>query len=268
VSAADLLHPKHHARRKAQQSDVPAVVARIGILARGVIPMGDLGARADQRGALAALARQPLGKWLLVLMGLGFLAYAGWRALEALIDTEDKGALQRAGQALRAVLYVGLALSAFRMAFDDGGGSNGDGGSGSREVATGVMGLPGGRWIVAAAGLAVVGTGLWNGYRAVSRSFTKRIKDSEMSSTERTWTIRAGVVGHLARMAAYLVVGWFLLRAAWRFDPQEPIGLDASLHALAGQGYGRVLLILVGAGVIVFGLYQVMLARYREVLDS
>lgn len=278
MSVADLLHPKHHARRKAQDSDGAAIVARIGILARGVIhllvgwlairiALGDVGERADQRGALSALARQPLGKWLLALMGIGFLAYAAWRGLEAVIDTEDKGALQRLGQALRAVLYVTLAFAAFRMALARDGGAGG-GGSRSQEVATGAMGLPGGRWIVAAAGLAVVGTGIWNGYRAISRSFTKRIKEYEMSPAERTWTIRAGVAGHLARMVAYLVVGWFLLRAAWTFDPQQPIGLDASLHALAGQGYGRILLLLVGAGVIVFGLYQVMLARYREVLDS
>jgi len=280
VSVAELLHPKHHARRKVQGSDTAAAVARVGILARGVIhllvgwlairlAMGDLDERADQRGALHALARQPLGKWLLVLMAVGFLAYAAWRGLEALIDTEDKGVLQRVGQALRAVLYVGLAVSAVRMAFGGGGSGSGQaGGSGSASVATGVMGLPGGRWLVAGAGLAVVGTGVWNGWRALSRSFTKRIKEAEMSATERTWTIRAGVVGHLARMVAYLVVGWFLLRAAWTFDPQQPIGLDASLHALAGQAYGRVLLFLVGAGVIVFGLYQLMLARYREVLDS
>jgi hypothetical protein len=267
VTAAALRHPKHEAKRHTRDREWPALVARIGIVARGAIrlAMGDLGEQADQRGALNALARQPLGKWLLAAMGVGFLAYAGWRALEAVIDTEDKGALQRIGQALRAVLYVGLAVTAFRIAF---GGGGGQGGSRSQEVTTGIMGMTGGRWIVAAAGLAVVGTGLWNGWRAVSRSFTKRIKEAEMSATERTWTIRAGIAGHAARMVAYLIVGWFLLRAAWRFDPNQPIGLDASLHAVAQQSYGPMLLVLVGAGVILFGLYQLMLARYREVLDS
>lgn len=276
MSAADLLHPKHHARRKATDSGGPEVIARVGILARGVIhllvgwlairiALGDGGEQADQRGALNALARQPLGKWLLVAMGLGLLAYAAWRALEAVIDTEDKGALQRVGQALRAILYVALAWTAFRMAFGSAGGG---GGSKSQEVTTGLMGMSGGRFLVALVALVVVGIGAWNGYRGISRSFTKRIKEAEMSSTERTWTVRAGVVGHLARGVAYLVVGWFLGRAAWTFDPQQPIGLDASLHALAGESDGKFLLLLVGAGVIVFGLYQAMLARYREVLDS
>lgn len=277
MTAAALRHPKHEAERHAREREWPALVARIGIVARGAIhllvgwlairlAMGDLGEQADHRGALDALARQPLGTWLLAAMGVGFLAYAGWRALEAVIDTEDKGVLQRIGQALRALLYVGLAATAFRMAFGSTGGE--EAGSGSQEVTAGVLGMTGGRWIVAAGGVAVVATGLWNGWRAVSQSFTKRIKEAEMSATGRTWTIRAGVAGHAARMVAYLIVGWFLLRAAWRFDAQEPIGLDASLHAVAQRSYGTVLLLLVGAGVILFGLYQLMLARYREVLDT
>jgi sulfite exporter TauE/SafE len=121
---------------------------------------------------------------------------------------------------------------------------------------------------VLAAGLIVVGTGVWNGYRAISRNFEKQLKQAEMSETERTWTVRAGVVGHLARMIAYFVVGWFLVRAALEFDPQKPVGLDQSLHALAAASYGPFLLFAVGVGLIAFGLYQVMLARYREVLDS
>lgn len=276
MSLAALRHPKHAARRKATNGGGAEIIARVGIVARGVIHLlvgwiairiatGDAGQKADQRGALEAVARQPLGKWLLVVMGVGLLAYAGWRALEAVVDTEDKGMLQRVGQALRALLYTGLAWTSFRMALGSGGGN---GGSTSQEVTTGALGTTGGRFLVIAAGLAVVATGIWNAYRAISRSFTKRIKEAEMSSTERRWTIRAGVVGHLARGIAYLVVGWFLLRAAWRFDPQQPIGLDASLHAVAATSYGPILLLGVGAGVIAFGLYQLMLARYREVLDS
>lgn len=267
-------------RRETASSEWPARVARVGILSRGVIHLlvgwlaialarGNVDERADQRGALAALVRQPLGRGLVLVLAVGFVCYAAWRALEAVLDPEDKGAVQRAGQAGRAVLYLALAWSAVRVATSgsDAGSSSGSG-SGSRDVATGVFGLPGGRWLVLAAGLAVLGTGVWNGYRAVSRSFEKRLKEAEMSPAERTWTTRVGVFGHAARMVAYFVVGWFLVRAAWRFDPAQPVGLDESLHALAGASYGPWLLWVVGLGLIAFGLYQVMLARYREVLDS
>lgn len=277
MNASAVLH------RTTSSSEWPARVARVGILSRGVIHLlvgwlavslarGDVTARADQRGALAALVRQPLGRVLVLVLAVGFLCYAAWRVFEAVTDPEDKGAVQRAGDAARAVLYVALAWTAVRVATAGSGaeaGSTSDSGSsGSRDVATGVLGLPGGRWLVLAAGLAVLATAAWNGHRAVSRSFEKRIKEAEMSAAERTWTVRAGVVGHAARMVAYAVVGWFLLRVALTFDPGQPLGLDESLHALVGTSYGPWLLWLVGVGLVVFGLYQLLLARYREVLDT
>jgi hypothetical protein len=285
VTVAELLHVKHRAERGAKDNPWPARVARVGILARGVIHLlvgwlairiatGDTGERADQRGALAAVVRQPMGRVLVLVLALGFLAYAAWRVLEAVLDPDDKGTVQRLGQAGRAALYLALFGTAVKLglgsASSSSGGSSGGGSSGAKgqAVTAGVLGVPGGRWLVLAAGLIVVGTGVWNGYRAISRNFEKQLKQAEMSETERTWTVRAGVVGHLARMIAYFVVGWFLVRAALEFDPQKPVGLDQSLHALAAASYGPFLLFAVGVGLIAFGLYQVMLARYREVLDS
>ncbi len=275
MSLADVLRQKSKAERTAKENPWPARMARIGILARGVIHLlvGWLAIRiamgndeqVDQKGALAALVRQPFGRLLVFVLALGFLAYAAWRVLEAVLDPDDKGAVQRVGYAGRAALYIGLFLTAIRIAVD--GGSKG-GGGGGKGLAAGVLGAPMGRFIVIAAGLIVIGTGVWNGYRAFSRSFEKKLKEAEMSEVERTWTIRVGFVGHLARMVAYFAVGFFLVRAAIRFDPQEPVGLDESLHALAGASYGPALLVFVGVGLIAFGLYQVMLARYREVLDS
>lgn len=283
VTVAELLHSKHRAERGAKDNPWPARVARIGIVARGVIhlvvgwlairvALGDTGERADQRGALSAVVRQPMGRVLVLLLAVGFLAYAAWRALEAVLDPDDKGTLQRLGYAGRAALYLGLFGTAVSLAMKGSGGSSssgggGGGGAGGQKAATGVLGMPGGRWIVLAGAAIIIGTGLWNGYRAVTRKFEKELKKAEMSESERRWAGRAGVVGHLGRMGAYLAVGWFLSRAALRFDPNQPVGLDASLHAVAVASYGKFLLIAVGVGLIAFGVYQLFLARYREILD-
>ena len=278
VNASTVLH---RAEREAKDNPWPTRMARIGILARGAIHLivgwlairiatGDPSQRADQKGALAAVVRQPMGRILVLFLAAGFLAYAAWRLLEAVLDPEDKGAVQRLGYAARAVLYLGLVATAVSLALDGSSGSTGGNGSGgsSRKAAADVLGLPFGQALVVAGGLVVIGTGVWNGYRALSRSFEKKLKEAEMSSTERTWTIRAGFVGHLARMVAYGVVGGFLIQVALSYDPRRPVGLDESLHALAGRSYGPWLLALVGAGLIAFGLYQVMLARFREILDQ
>ena len=51
-----------------------------------------------------------------------------------------------------------------------------------------------------------------------------------------------------------LVVGWFLVRAAVKHDPNEPIGLDQSLRALADQSLGVVLIWIAVAGLAAYGL--------------
>lgn len=282
MTVAELLHAKHQARRKAKDNPWPARVARTGIAARGAIHLlvgwlairiatGASGERADQRGALAAVVRQPMGRVLVLVLAAGFLAYAAWRILEAVLDPDDKGTVQRLGQAGRAALYLALFGTAVKLAVGSqasAASTQRGGGSKGQAVTSDVLGLPGGRYLVLGAAAAIVATGVWNAYRAFSRNFEKQLKEAEMSERERDWTVRAGVVGHAARAAAYFVVGWFLARAALDYDPKEPVGLDQSLKALAAASYGPFLLMAVGAGLIAFGLYQLALARYRDVLDS
>ena len=127
-----------------------------------------------------------------------------------------------------------------------------------------MLGWPAGRWIVIAAALVLLGQGIWNGYRGVTRKFEKDLKQYEMSERQREWTARVGQFGHLARMVAYFVCSFFLVRAAIRYEPQRGVGLDSSLHELAGRPYGPMVLVVVGVGLAAFGAYQFVLARYRE----
>jgi len=56
----------------------------------------------------------------------------------------------------------------------------------------------------------------------------------------------------------------FFVVAAVRYDPAQPVGLDAGLGALAAQPFGQVLLVLLALGLGVFGVYCLFDARYRE----
>jgi hypothetical protein len=55
-----------------------------------------------------------------------------------------------------------------------------------------------------------------------------------------------------------------LVKAALESDPREAIGLDGALQELAGRPYGSVLLGLVAAGLLLYGLYCLVEARYRK----
>lgn len=268
---------RERAEQTAKDSPWMSRLARLGLVTRGFLHVlvgwlafrlaqGDVGRRADQQGAMATLVRQPLGRFLVLGLAVGFLAYAGWRFVEAALDPEDKGAVKRVGCALRGTVYIFLFGSAMRMVV--GGAKSAEGGSKTSDVTATVLGWPGGRFLVVAAGLVLLGQGVWNGYRGVTQKFEKDLKKFEMSEAQRTWTGRIGSFGHLARMVAYFVVSFFLIRAAIRVEPDKGVGLDASLHELGGRSYGPWVLMLVGLGLAAFGLYQFVLARYREILGD
>jgi hypothetical protein len=83
-------------------------------------------------------------------------------------------------------------------------------------------------------------------------------------SAERAF-ITLGVIGHLARMVVFGLIGAGLIEAALNYDPRNAIGLDGALNQLAHAAYGPVLLAIVASGLIAFALYSIVDARYRKV---
>jgi hypothetical protein len=69
----------------------------------------------------------------------------------------------------------------------------------------------------------------------------------------------------LARTVVFGLVGWFLIKAAWEYDPQEAIGLDGALSKLAAERYGPVLLGIAAAGLFAYGCFCFVQARYRQI---
>ena len=86
-----------------------------------------------------------------------------------------------------------------------------------------------------------------------------------MKGEERRWYTVIGVFGHAARGVVFLLVGFFIVRAAWEYDPKEAIGLDGALAKLAHAEYGSLLLGGVAAGLLAYALFCFVQARYRRV---
>lgn len=221
----------------------------------------------DRSGALATLADSWLGKLLVAVLAIGLAGYAAWRFAEAVLGRpleggKKEGWLKRFGYLARAVWYLGLfgiALSALYGANESGGSRQED------RFTARVLELPLGRWIVAAVGLGILGAGAFNVWRGVTRKFCDNLKLRKMSDLERRGFTALGVVGHLARGVVFGLIGFFLVRAAWQYDPKETVGLDGALAEVLRQDYGDTLLAIVSGGLIAFGLYCYAEARYREV---
>ena len=249
---------------------------RAGYVAKGVIygliglvaiqvPLGLEEEPEDRQGALRMVGQQPFGELLLLVLAAGLAGYALWRLAQAFFDTEDdgtdpKGLAKRASYLARAGLYGFFAFSAFALV----AGLGSSGGDEQQEAAS-AFDLPLGRWLVAAVGLGFLGAGLYNGYRSLTKDFRKHLREHEVSPKVRGWVIVLGVVGHAARAVVFGLIGIFLVRAAWEYDPSEAKGIDGALLTLAEAPYGPAVLFAVGAGLIAYGAFCLVQARYREV---
>jgi hypothetical protein len=251
-------------------------LARAGLVARGAIyaiigvlalklAFGSGGKTTNQKGALAEIAQQSGGKILLALMAIGLFGYAFWRLLRAAVghgpEETDDGKERLKGVA-SGLAYTSLFITCLSILL----GSSSSGGSGSPDKATGgVLGWPGGQVIVAIAGLALIGVGLYQGYDGVKKKFLEKSKTEEMSQkTEKVFTV-LGIAGHLARMVIFALIGYFLIKAAIDFDPDKAVSVDGALAALGKASYGPLLLGIVAAGMIAFAAYSIADARYRRV---
>lgn len=242
--------------------------ATIAVLALQLaLPGGSGGQTTGQQGAIATLAGQPFGTAVLVLLAVGLAAYALWRLVQAAVGTgKDDGAkdvAKRAGYLGVAVVYAGLAWLTVRTLAGSGGG-----GGGEQEVTARVLALPFGRALVVLAGLVIAGVGLYQGYRGVTQKFREDLRTAGMGQAERAATLRIGTAGLVARGVVFVLIGFFLVRAALAFDANQARGLDGALAALAGTAAGPWLLGLVALGLLAYALYCVALVRYGRIRQA
>ena len=256
-------------------------LARYGYAAKGVVyvligSLAALGAfhvggngPTDSRGALTQIVRQPYGRVMLCVVAAGLAGYALWRVTQALRDTEDKGTswkglAVRTGYAFIGVVYAGLGFSAVRLVL------GGDAGQGSDEQTKSwtafALTFPLGQLLVGLTGLGVIGFGLWQCYKAFTARFCRKWKRHEMHGHAHGLAMRVGQVGLVARAVVFFIVGLFLIQAAWHARAEEARGLSGALRALEQQPYGPYVLGAVALGLVAYGLYMFVEARYRRMI--
>lgn len=274
--------PARETRRKAEAgSGWYEWVARIGLVAKGIsygilgvlaigVALGKGGETTSRSGALAELAQHPYGKVLLIVLAIGFACYALWRIVQAFAERADdpdaegeaKKWATRAGYLGRAAIYAGLAYVSVKILLGSHVQQSQD--KQARQHTAEALSWPAGRWIVAAAGLVIIGAGLWNLYRGVAQKFADKWRGG-MGQSAKTWGAWIGTIGHIARAVVFTLIGLFITKAAIDYDPKEAIGLDGALQKLAQHSYGSWLLGITAAGLIAYGVYCLFDAWYRDV---
>jgi hypothetical protein len=240
-----------------------AIYAIIGVLALK-LALGLGGKTTNQKGALQTVAHQPFGQVLLILLAVGLAGYALWRFGRAALGHGPEGTdsgFDRIAAAGSGVVYALICAIAVEILVGSGGGSSGS----APKTTGGVLGWPGGAWLVGIAGAVVIGVAIYQGYRGLTREFLKDSKTEEMSPAVRDTVTWSGTFGHLARAVVFGMVGVFLIKAAVDFNAKAAVGLDGALAKLVHNSYGPFLLGIVSAGLIAFAVYSFSDVRYRRI---
>ncbi|EST37191.1 hypothetical protein N566_14355 [Streptomycetaceae bacterium MP113-05] len=268
----------HRSARQAANSPAMEGAARWGLAARGVIYLfvgvlalqiafGDAGEQADRGGALHTLAERPFGSVLIWAIGIGMAGMAVWRLSEVVVGAsgrDGRKASKRLQSAARFVIYAVIATSVLTYAAGDRGGSESSDQK-SKDATARVMELPAGPWLVGLVGAGLVVAGLWIAVRAVQRKYREHLKVSAMSRRSRKAVDVLGVGGGVCRGALFAAAGGFAVKSALSFDPDKTKGVDDTLRSFAETPAGPWLLAAVAAGLVLFGLFSLAMARWRKV---
>jgi hypothetical protein len=254
-------------------------LARLGYASKAFIyaTMGLLAAAAalnrggrvtDTRGALPVILAHPFGNAVLVVLAIGLCGYCLWRVLDAFFDpdrrgTSFKGLAFRIGGVIRALIYGGVGVEAFRLA--KGLRASGGGDASIKSWTARIMDLPLGPWLIAIAGAIIAAYGVSEIVAAIKDDEDEKKDMSSVDTPTRAILCRIARFGVAARALIIVVLGIFLVRAALRHDPSEAEGVRGSLLELVGAVHGRWLLALMAAGLIAYGLDQALHARYRRI---
>ncbi|GAA1658801.1 DUF1206 domain-containing protein [Kribbella alba] len=237
------------------------VAITVGLIAYGVVYLlvawialqlawGKNSEEATQQGALQELASKPFGSVLLWILAIGLFSLVIWRALQLIyghLDTEGK-----VSSAARGVVYLVLGVSAVKVAM----GSSSSSTSRQRGMTARLMENGAGRVLVVVIGLVIIGVGVRQIYKSVTKKFTE-----ELTGGVSDTTILLGRIGYAAKGIAFIIVGALFAWASISYDPKKAGGLDTALRTIKDQPFGSVLLTLMALGIACFGVYCFVWSR-------
>ena len=272
---------KEHVERAVKKaSPYIELTARIGFAAKGLAyfmigvlaGLAAIGAGAHtvtNRGAIQWLANKPLGWVVAIGMAIGFGAFGLWQIFWALWDPEREGTDWRAlgkrfAKFCSGVTQLALVSAAIRIAmgiarYDESGDTN------AQDWTAFAMSHALGRWIVAGIGIGFVIYAGAQVRKAWKLDADEELHPREISKRARDIACYIGKFGIACRAVVFFIIGCFLIIAAWYQRPGEARGLGGALRALAEQPYGWVLLSVVSLGLIGYGVYALVQAKYRRI---
>lgn len=252
-------------------------LGRFGYMAKGTVyfligllalmaALGLGGKMTGTSGMLETVAGKPFGEILLWAIGIGLIGYVIWEVIKAILDPENKGTdakglLTRVGYGVSAIIYGGIAFKAISIAMH---ASSGGGGGSEKTISAKLLAQPFGQWIIGLVGIIIIGYGVYELYNGYTERFMNKFRVSEMNQHEKKIARKSGKMGLIARGAVLAMIGYFFIQTAITANPEQSKGIDGALAELASKPYGQWLLGIAAAGLMLYGIYEVIRGRYEH----
>ena len=272
MNAGNVAGKAERAGRRTENSEWFDRAVRFGLVVYGVVylvlawlgiqlAMGDHEGKATTKGAVAQLAEQPFGTFMIILVAIGMFLLVLWRLFDLFLGHhEDDGAdlwKHRASDLMKALLYSAICWSAISVLMGSGGG-----GSGAKDFSATILGLPGGQVWLTLIGLGIMVYGGNQIYLAWNEKHQKKLATEGKSGEAGKAYMLFGKIGYIAKGIAVGLVGGLFVYAAFTQDPEKSGSTDKALHKVLQQPFGPWLLIALSIGIACYGLFQFARARH------
>lgn len=247
-------------------------IAKFGFFAKGSIYLisGILtllaalnmgGSKSGKFKVLDFLEKQPLGNVILIVLALGLISYAIWRFVQCFSDPENEGSdtkakIKRAGFGVSGLIYLALAGIAIKKVVSSSGSSS------SSQNYIDMFGAT----VVAIAfiliGIALAVKAIFHLKKAYQKKFMEEYSIADLKYHKLAKN--AGYFGYYSRAVVEGIIAFFFLKAGLYSGQNEIKGTEDAFSFLQNSSYGSILLGLVAAGLASYGIFVLLLSKYKR----
>ena len=173
---------------------------------------------------------------------------------------KKKGWTKRLRYLFSGLTYLAFAVTAIRI----GSGGSADKGDNNQSVAIELMNKPFGQVLVGLCGLALAAVGAWQIYYGLSEKYRKHVQGLSLQATHSSLLLRSGKVGYISRGLVWLVISFLFFRAAVHAAASEAGDTAKAFRFVESSPLGSPLLGLLGIGLIAYGVFSFIRARYER----
>jgi uncharacterized membrane protein YidH (DUF202 family) len=248
-------------------------LARIGLSAKGIVYLA-LGALAfmaalewaghnekeASRTGVFQWLKDMGGSWLLILIVAGLACYCIWRFVQAFSNSgRNNKPAKRVRYFFSGLAYTSVAFTAAQLAL----GNNNSGGGGNEHWMAEVLSKPAGEilaWIIA---LLFAGIGIYQLYYSLSGKYKKHVEGLNLHDNKSKALLQTGKIGYIARGIVWLIISFLLGRAAMHSNASEA-GDSSKAFQLVEGTFGSYILAAIGLGLIAYGIFSLVRAKYEH----